>query len=226
MKKGVKSWGLIVILIIVASGFVAIASADSSSESNAKYTSATNTPNSPIIVEFTFPAPEITKAGDYDSITMKGLNSYGDPGMPVLPFKTVKILIPQGECVQDIDIITGNKVVLKGFFNIECGQTPVPISSNPSPDCFECSDNKIVETMPNQTVYASTNPFPGDLYTQVSIQELRGYKILILNLYPVQYTPKIGEISYFKEMKVIVITTPISILPTAKKNHIQGITTR
>lgn len=216
MKKGVKVLGLIVILVVVGSGFAVMASAAITSGSDIKSLSTKNNQTTPIIVKFTFPVPEITKVGDYDSISMKGLYSYGDPGMPVLPFKTVKILIPQGEHVQDIDIVTGNKVVLKGFFNIECGQTPVPISFNPSPDRLVYSDNKTVETMPNQSVYASTKPFPGKLYSQVSIQELRGYKILILNLYPVQYTPKIGEISYFEEMKVIVTTTPISILPTAK----------
>lgn len=130
--------------------------------------------NSPIIVEFAFSAPELTKEGDYDSITMEGLYSHGDPGMPILPFKTVKILIPQGECVQNIEIVTKNKVVLDGFYNIECGQIPVPISYNSSPDGFMFADKVPVETMPNQTVYGSTNPFPGALYSEVSVQDLRG----------------------------------------------------
>ncbi|RCV63108.1 hypothetical protein C5S53_15850 [Methanophagales archaeon] len=55
--------------------------------------------SSPIIVDFAFPAPELTKVGDYDSITMVGLYSHGDPGMPILPFKTVKSLIPQDDKV-------------------------------------------------------------------------------------------------------------------------------
>ena len=41
MKKGVAVWGLIVVLVVITSGFVAIASADSSSGINVRYSSAT-----------------------------------------------------------------------------------------------------------------------------------------------------------------------------------------
>ena len=131
--------------------------------------------NSPLILEFSFSAPELTKVGDYDSVRIEGLYSHGDPGMPILPFKTVKILIPQGECVQNVEVVSKNKVVLDGYYNIECGQIPVPIGYKTSPEGFMFAYNDPVETLPNQVVYASTNPFPGDLYSEVSVQDLRGY---------------------------------------------------
>ena len=57
-------------------------------------------------------------------------------------------------------------------------------------------------------VYASNEPFPGNLYSVVSTQFLCGYKILILNLYPVQYIPALGKVAYYEDMKVIVAHAP------------------
>jgi len=52
------------------------------------------------VIELTydFDTPTIEKGfEDYDVVTIPGLHNAGSPGMPVLPFKTVKILIPYGE---------------------------------------------------------------------------------------------------------------------------------
>jgi len=54
----------------------------------------------PIVLKFDFQEPKIGKNVfvydniTYDSILMKSLDRYGAPGKPVMPFKTVRILIP------------------------------------------------------------------------------------------------------------------------------------
>jgi parallel beta-helix repeat protein len=146
-----------------------------------------------------FAKPFMGKRGEYDTVRIQSLRNFGKPGEPVLSFKTLHILLPQGKTVQSIEV-TGNQVYVDGKYRIEHGQEPVPIGSKLTS-----------KTLPNQTIYNSTNPFPGKLYTKASIQELRGYKILILNLYPVQYIPKKGKISYFDSVNVIVNTAPETI---------------
>lgn len=67
---------------------------------------------------------------DYTRVTMTGLPSYGEPGEPVLPFKLVKILIPQGKDVESIHVYPGNIARVPGRFNVDYGKTLLPVSAN------------------------------------------------------------------------------------------------
>jgi len=146
---------------------------------------------SSLVLEFNFPPPVVTEGNVYDSVTMSGLPQYGAPGEPILPFKLVKALIPQGKSVQNVDVSIRNSMVLKGRFDVEYGRTCMPVSSNAT-----------VEDRPDEKIYGSTDPFPGFLFSQMSEQHLRGYEILVLKLHPVQYIPKTGELLYSEAMTV------------------------
>ena len=146
-----------------------------------------------VVLEFKFPSPVVTEGLSYDSVAMPGLSQYGAPGEPILPFKLVKALIPQGKDVQSVGVTTSNRKVLEGIFNVEYGKTPVHISSNIT-----------VVDKPNKVIYNSANPYPGILFSQMSEQCLRGYKILPLELHPVQYIPKTNELFYFETMTVTI----------------------
>ena len=154
----------------------------------------------PVIeVEYTFLEPMLERVdGEYYSVEMPDTGKFHDAvGLPLLPVKTAKVLIPQGRDVKAINIARGKRVILDREFKIEYGKPPVPMGSNIA-----------AETKPNEKVYSSKEPFPGNLYSVVSTQFLCGYKILILNLYPVQYTPASGKVSYYEKMKVIVAHAP------------------
>ncbi len=151
-----------------------------------------------IEIESIFSAPRLEKVGDteYYSIKMEDTQKYYDrAGLPLVPFRTAMIPIPQGRDVKTINVVPGKKVVMEGRFKIEYARQQLP--SRP---------DQIVETQPDTEVYNSSNPFPGQLYSVVSTQYQRGTKILILNVYPVQYVPRSGEIWYYQTMKVIVTT--------------------
>jgi hypothetical protein len=147
------------------------------------------------VLEFDFPSLSVTEGPVYDSVKMQGLSQHGAPGEPILPFKTVKILIPQGKDVQSVDVTASNRKVLKGNFHVEYGKTPIAFSTNVT-----------VDDQPNQVIYCSANPFPCVLFSQKSEHCFRGYKILTLRLHPVQYVPKTSELSYFERMTVTVKT--------------------
>lgn len=160
-----------------------------------------------VVLEFNFPSPVVTEGLSYDSVAMPGLSQYGAPGEPILPFKLVKALIPQGKDVQSVGVTTSNRKVLEGSFNVEYGKTPVPISSNIT-----------VVDKPNQIIYNSANPYPGMLFLQMSEQCLRGYKILLLKIHPVQYIPKTNELFYFETMTVTIrLTETGKISPLFRK---------
>ncbi|MCG2826396.1 MAG: C25 family cysteine peptidase, partial [Thermoplasmatales archaeon] len=172
-------------------------------------------------LSFDFLKPIISKKGGYDTVVIDGLYNHAMPGEPVLPFKTAKILLPEGKNLLSVNVATSDKVMLNGRFNIEPGQKPVPLmdgidetetnkqisqgSSKPLP-YNTVLKNKQDRTPPNQTIYSSSEPFPGKLYDSIGVQVFRGYRILILNLYPVQYIPKTGEIYYFENMDIEIRT--------------------
>ena len=146
-------------------------------------------PSNSVVLNYDFSSPLVTGTGDHDHVVISGLPSYGAPGEPVLPFKLVRMLIPQGKEVESVNIITGNRTRLTGKFNIEYGKTLLPTSV----------DN-MVEDKANETIYTSADPFPGKLYSQESTQYMRGYGVFLLKLYPVEYLPKTGEIYYYQKM--------------------------
>lgn len=149
-------------------------------------------------LEYVFSEPKLERINEYYSIKMPDTGKlYDDIGLPLLPVMTAKILIPQGHDVKTINIVPGKKITLEGAFRIENAMPQVPIGSD-----------ETVETQPNEKVYSSSSPFPGKLYSVVSIQFLCGYKILVLNLFPVEYIPASGKLSYYERMKVIVVNIP------------------
>ena len=72
-------------------------------------------------VSYEFSEPQITQSGDYHSVNIEGLDRLGKPGLPVLPYKTAKILIPFAEEVSGLEVICAEKIELPGSYMIEPG---------------------------------------------------------------------------------------------------------
>ncbi len=140
----------------------------------------------------------VTPSGDFVAIEMPGTHKFADrPGVPLLPVKTAKILIPFGEDVHRVRVIPGQAVVLPGAHNIEYSRPP----------SHSAAGEDAAEDGPDPSIYGSGDPFPGALFRVVSTQMKRGARILIVNLFPVQYRPASGEVSYYEDLRVIVETT-------------------
>ncbi|ENO12232.1 Propeptide_C25 [Thermoplasmatales archaeon SCGC AB-539-C06] len=112
------------------------------------------------------------------------LPSIADPGEPCLPVKGAYILIPKNTQVSKIDVITSEKIYLGSGFNIEPSSKPVPLSMA----------NLAKPPESNPEIYGSNDPFPGVLFTEGGTYSFRGYDVLVLSLYPVQYIPVKGEL--------------------------------
>jgi hypothetical protein len=144
-----------------------------------------------MIENINFPSGE-----KFQRLSIEGGGNLGQTGSPSLPFKTVKILLPYGKDIADIEIITGKTQILEGSYKIEPTQEQIPIGSD-----------EITEFKFDYSIYNSNNPFPDKQYSIVGTYELRGYRILVLNLHPVSYIPKTGKVSYFEDMMVRVSLT-------------------
>ncbi len=146
-----------------------------------------------ITTQIYFPKPTITESRGYHTVTIKDALQQGEPSMPVLPYTTLRLLLPQGREFESISLTPGNRRLLEGDFTLEYGRTPIQTSSKAT-----------TIDSPNPAVYGSSNPYPTTQVSQVSEQHLRGYRILLITLSPVEYIPKMGQLSYFETMTVQV----------------------
>ena len=140
-----------------------------------------------------FPKPTLGWRESRHLVNMRSLPTHGSPGEPILPYKTIRILVPQSKEVEILSIKSYEQKTLDGEFNLDYGRTLTPIGQAPSKP-----------TIPNQEIYSSTDPFPSSPYSEISEQHYRGYKILILTLHPVQYIPQRGKLLYFETMTLNV----------------------
>ncbi len=163
---------------------------------------------SPVTLQysFKFTEPSISlvtlQKQPFSSLSIPGTISMGcSVGAPRLPAKPVKILLPQGTILTDVSISCSSKEILdlvsKGIdiqeFPIVPHQKQIILGS-PPPSTFEF----------NQQKYTSEIALPGKLYDDVSIGYCKGYAIVSFTLFPVEYIPSIGEVSYYPEMTIFL----------------------
>lgn len=152
---------------------------------------------STLSVSYSFSQPVMDKSGEYYIPRMDQLRNENIPGSPILPYKNAQILLPQGETLRDVEVITGNEIVLEGEYLIKPGEKPQKIGEEEElPTSLEF----------DQTIYSSNENYPKVLSSDPVIQGFRGFQIMILNLYPMQYIPTQKKVLYYESIEVIVTT--------------------
>jgi hypothetical protein len=116
---------------------------------------------------------------------------YSVPGEPLVPYRAASILLPQGAELKDVKVKHGKPIVMKGF-DLPWGQPPCTFSDTP------------VQVGRNEETYNSNDLYPKTLFQVVGVESFRGYDILNLLLFPVQYQPKSGTVHFYKRLTVEV----------------------
>jgi hypothetical protein len=151
-------------------------------------------------ITYTFPAPFMEKIGEYDIPQMGSLRHEIIPGMPTLPVKSAEILLPENGVLAGIEITGFDKQVLDGPYLIKPGEGAMIIGSENPVELYDTIDS---------SVYESNDMYPGIQGSVASVQTVRGYNILFLKLYPLQYIPALGKLHYFKSMDITITTISI-----------------
>ena len=133
--------------------------------------------------------PTIKKLGEYYIVELPDCVMEGEIGKAVYPSKTVQILIPQHKKVEKI-IVKGVLKKLGTNYMIFPQQRPAKIGDSTT------------HLEINESFYTSGDIYPGKLYDEVAVCYFRGFKILVLKIYPVHYIPKCGEIYYYKDIVI------------------------
>jgi len=133
-------------------------------------------------------------------------------GAPVLPFRTVRLLLPPGAKGARIETrAPRGSTTVPGFWEVEYGRVPL---TTPAIEPVESMSPAIADA-PDAAIYASDAPYPTAAVDLVSVQRLAGYAIAFLRVYPVRYLPARGELQFTPELEVLLTIEPEQAEPTA-----------
>ncbi|MBN1800752.1 MAG: PKD domain-containing protein [Candidatus Lokiarchaeota archaeon] len=124
-------------------------------------------------------------------ITLKDANGLGQAGKPQLPYKTLQVLVPFGYELKDIEFDLRQSNIEFLQHKLEASSQKMILGSDETP-----------EYKFDSYIYGSNNLFPGNYYSVEGVYGLRGYQILVLNLFPVQYIPSENKLLIVKDMRV------------------------
>jgi len=174
---------------------VAFSQSQSQSSSSTPVPLVENVSNNRLSYSFVFIEPGLqTVTSDdvgYTLLQMPGCMAIGkQAGAPMLPVKSVKLLIPAMKTVRSVNVV-GNSVELTGV------EKPVFPYQNPVPIGFEQEEFQF-----NTALYASDLLYPSILHDGYHVEYSHGYAILDITLNPVQYIPGEGRLLYYPELTV------------------------
>jgi len=151
-----------------------------------------------------FGGPGFEKVGEYDRVTLAGCDVfYGPTGTPVLPAKTLRLLIPDGSIATAVSVIPSNLQEIEGEeLVIEPAGERVPLSKITGPK----------PTVPDFEIYNSNEAYPvapcGDAFRQTKgIRGGKRFNLLVVNIHPVVYYAKDGKIAIYKNFEIRITIT-------------------
>ena len=112
-------------------------------------------------------------------------------GEPLVPYYPASILLPQDATVKDVKVKTSSPEIQHGI-DLPWGQPPCTFSDEP------------VKVGKNEEIYSSDTEYPNKMFDIVSLGSFRGFQILDINLFPVQYNPKSQTVKFYETMTVEV----------------------
>jgi len=162
---------------------------------NAKITNKDEIKDQGINIKYDFSKPYFEKISidgeSFNQIRLNGIENIGKPGAPYLPTKGAFILLPKDKQVEKINVF-GEKHSLNGRYFIGPASKTNIISNN----------EKHTELKYDFETFDKNDFYLGKLFEIVDIFSFRGYNILVLNLYPIQYLHDKGKISYYSSLNV------------------------
>lgn len=145
---------------------------------------------------FVFNRPEITYVNGKCVVQMNGIPVFADPGEPLLPIRTYRVLLPQGEKVTGVSATAFGEREIKVDFPLLWEEHPLPLGYN----------GPIQSVTPSEAVYGGSDRFPGTRAIHVTTQTYRGYSIAYIRIYPVTYVGGRGVLVYAPRIDIDIET--------------------
>ena len=130
----------------------------------------------------------------YDFITFEKNYFTEEVGFPQLPIKILEYVIPIDMNVKDIIINSSEQVQIDGTYFVYPAQPPHLTDGSEPPPFVE----------PNSEIYNSGTPYPNKLVDVTSDEFTRGYHIVTLCFYPIEYIPKEQKINLYTNINFTI----------------------
>ncbi len=129
-----------------------------------------------------------------------GNKLYGEPGCPLLPAKRYTFLVPPDVDLSTVSFhIRGLKEnVLEGSYKVKPASPPYSINGPVWPDKRNIVDGKDID------IYTDNQYYPKDYIQDVSVGNMRCYKIVRVRVYFSKYNPVSGKLKYLEEGKLVL----------------------
>ena len=133
---------------------------------------------------------------EFARLQLEELPLSGNEGEPRIPVKPLRILLPESTTVEKITVETSEASLLEitDLNSIELGGKTHSLNQQD----LNLQDKSIIPLFDENQLY------PPYQYENLGIQYFRGYAILHINLYPVQYLGKTNTLYYYNEISVVV----------------------
>ncbi|MBU7014252.1 MAG: hypothetical protein HXS52_09955 [Theionarchaea archaeon] len=141
--------------------------------------------------DYTFEVVQMSACPTCGDYMVADTQIWEEPGAPLVPYRAVSILLPQGAELKDVKVKHGQPIVQKGI-ELPWAQLPCTYSDTP------------VTIGRNEAIYGSNNMYPSEVFQVVGVDYVKGFAILKVNLFPVQYMPKSGTVKFYPKMTVEV----------------------
>lgn len=145
-----------------------------------------------------FPQPEITYTNGNCIVLIEDLPIFADPGEPLLPVYTYRILIPQGETVVSVTATTSEAHEIKINAPLRFERYPLALGYK----------GPIRSVSRSEAVYTSNASFPAARTKHVTTQTYRGYNIAYVRIYPVTYIGGKDLLIFAPRLELEVVTSP------------------
>ena len=152
----------------------------------------------------------VAKSDVYDLVVLEGATMTNDVGAPSLPVLAVNVVLPQGMCLTSVECKPEANEGLAGSYLILPVQPPLPLSSETKPEFVP----------PDPAVYGSDRSYPGMLAEPAGQSSMSGYNVAQLLVYPLQYRPKSGILTFNTLVTLSLNLEPADLdyLPVGNRN--------
>ncbi len=117
------------------------------------------------------------------------------PGNPALPFYPVRVLLPMGEKVINVEITLENHLPERAGLSLDYVRQQQPVSQ-PAPD----------RTVKNHAVWEADAFYPAADFEYLGTQTWKGYQIALLNIYPWHYNPVTSRLAAAGTARIKILT--------------------
>jgi hypothetical protein len=118
------------------------------------------------------------------------------PGQPAIPYIPIKVLLPMGQKLTSVNVEFTDLTVMRSVKYIDHVRKIQPISQ-PTPD----------NTPKDQTIYSKNANFPKMNYELLGTQRVKGYDLVIINIYPYKFNPVTRIVTWFQTVEITINST-------------------